>query len=110
MSDLDQLDEPDAESVGLLRVLRALSDPARLRIVRRCVDHGEYSCVPVRIGTEHLHEATLFHHLRVLREAGVTTTRVEGRHHRVRLRSDVMETKFPGLADRLLGERYPRGT
>jgi hypothetical protein len=38
----------------------------------------------------------------VLREAGVTSTRVRGRDHAVRLRRADLDQRFPGLLDALL--------
>lgn len=41
--------------------------------------------------------ATLSHHLRVLREAGVTRTRIDGRQRYVSLRLGDLESRFPGV-------------
>ncbi len=38
---------------------------------------------------------TLSHHLRVLREAGMTSTRVDGKHRYVSLRATDLEARFP---------------
>ena len=42
-------------------------------------------------------KSTLSHHFKVLREAGVTRTRVNGTHRYVSLRGDELESRFPGL-------------
>jgi hypothetical protein len=42
------------------------------------------------------------HHYRVLREAGVTLTTIEGRARVVRLRHDDLEARFPGLLTSVL--------
>ncbi|WP_338104572.1 helix-turn-helix domain-containing protein [Microbispora catharanthi] len=42
-------------------------------------------------------KSTLSHHLRVLRDAGITRTRQEGTRCFVVLRRDDLETRFPGL-------------
>jgi DNA-binding transcriptional ArsR family regulator len=42
------------------------------------------------------------HHWRVLREAGLTSTMVEGRTRWVELRADDIEARFPGLLSAVL--------
>ncbi|ADI08049.1 transcriptional regulator, ArsR family protein [Streptomyces bingchenggensis BCW-1] len=39
--------------------------------------------------------------MRVMREAGITTTRIAGRNRYVRLRRDELDARFPGLLDAL---------
>ena len=48
-----------------------------------------------------LSKATRSHHFKVLREAGLTRTRVEGTSKYVRLRADLAD-RFPGLLDSVL--------
>jgi DNA-binding transcriptional ArsR family regulator len=51
-------------------------------------------------------KATRSHHFRVLREAGVTHTRLEGTHRHVSLRREDLDARFPGLLGAvLLGDR-----
>ncbi len=92
---------PPLQQVDLCTVLHALSDPGRLAIVRALAEHGEYACgafeVPVSKGT-------LSHHFRVLREAGLTRTRITGRQRFVSVRWDDLEQRFPGLVDCLLAQ------
>ncbi|MFJ4833740.1 ArsR/SmtB family transcription factor [Streptomyces sp. NPDC088747] len=88
----------DAE-VTLPRLLGILSDPTRLGIVRVLSDGAERGwgqlCAPVA-------KSTLSHHLKMLREAGVTVTRQEGTRCYVTLRRDALDTRFPGLLSALL--------
>jgi DNA-binding transcriptional ArsR family regulator len=44
------------------------------------------------------------HHLRVLREAGLTRTRVEGTRRYVSLRREDLQARFPGLLEAVLAE------
>ena len=71
----------------------------RLAIVRALAQDGERSCGTFELG---LSKATRSHHFKVLREAGVTHTRLEGTTRRVSLRRDDLDARFPGLLDAVL--------
>jgi DNA-binding transcriptional ArsR family regulator len=85
---------PSREELELPSVLHALSDPARLEIVRRLADGHEPACGTFDLG---LSKATLSHHFRVLREAGIVLVRPEGRKRLLSLRTEDLESRFPGL-------------
>ena len=87
---------PPAEDIDLASVMHALSDPVRLEIVARLADTDGENCGGIGSGID-VHKSTMSHHYRVLREAGVTLTTVEGRSRVVRLRHDDLEARFPGL-------------
>ena len=95
---------PPREELELPSVLHALSDPARLEIVRRlAAGTEEWSCGRFELG---LSKATLSHHFRVLREAGVVRTRPDGRKRLLSLREEDLSARFPGLLQAVLaGER-----
>lgn len=90
---------PSLDQIDLAAVLHALSDPGRLAIVAVLAEQGEYACgafdVPVT-------KATLSHHFKVLRDAGVTRTRLSGRQRLVCLRRDDLDARFPGLLTAVL--------
>jgi DNA-binding transcriptional ArsR family regulator len=90
------LDQPELDAIGLADVLHALSDPARLEIVRGLAAEGERQCGSFDLG---LTKATRSHHFKVLRESGLTHTRVDGTARYVTLRRDEVEARFPGLLD-----------
>ena len=90
------LDQPELDAIALADVLHALSDPARLEIVRALAGEGERQCGSFDLG---LTKATRSHHFKVLREAGLTHTRVEGTARYVTLRRDDLDARFPGLLD-----------
>ena len=90
------LDQPELDAIELADVLHALSDPARLEIVRALDADGERQCGSFDLG---LTKATRSHHFKVLREAGVTFTRLEGTARYVTLRRAELDAKFPGLLD-----------
>jgi len=85
---------PATADISLAAVMHALSDPARLAIVAQLAELGEEPCGDIDLD---LHKSTISHHYRVLREAGLTLTTVEGRIRIVRLRRDDLEARFPGL-------------
>jgi DNA-binding transcriptional ArsR family regulator len=92
--------QPAVEELELPAVLHALSDPIRLQIVRSLAEHGACNCgtfaVPVA-------KSTLSHHLRVLREAGITLTEPAGTQRVVSLRRAELDERFPALLDAVLG-------
>ncbi len=57
-------------------------------------------------------KSTLSHHLKVLRDAGLTQTRAEGVQRFVSLRTGDIEALYPGLLGCVLGygQRQPRST
>ncbi|MGW2818890.1 ArsR/SmtB family transcription factor [Streptomyces sp. NPDC001415] len=98
----EQLPQPDAADIELVKVLHALGDPVRLWLLKVYADGAQYSCKPGALGLDHLHKSTVSHHMRTLREAGVTSTRVVGRNRYVRLRREDLDARFPGLLDALI--------
>jgi DNA-binding transcriptional ArsR family regulator len=90
---------PNADEITLSGLMAALSDPVRVQIVRSLAAHGEASCGTFHLGVA---KATRSHHLRVLREAGLTQTRAQGTHRYVSLRRDELDARFPGLLDAVL--------
>ncbi|MBA2630809.1 MAG: helix-turn-helix transcriptional regulator [Thermoleophilaceae bacterium] len=95
---------PTRAELELASILHALSDPARLEIVRRLAVGAEWSCGKFELG---LSKATLSHHFRVLREAGIVRTRLDGRKRLLSLREDDLNARYPGLLDAVLAESRP---
>ena len=85
---------PVREQLSLTGVLHALSDPVRLEIVRALAGDSETSCGALGVSVS---KSTLSHHLKVLRDAGVTQTRADGVHRFVSLRTADIDARFPGL-------------
>jgi DNA-binding transcriptional ArsR family regulator len=90
---------PSADEITLPGLMAALSDPVRVQIVRSLAEQGECSCGSFELG---IAKATRSHHLRVLREAGLTSTRAQGTHRIVSLRREELDARFPGLLDAVL--------
>jgi DNA-binding transcriptional ArsR family regulator len=96
---------PPREELDVSCVLHALSDPARLAIVRHLAGDGECHCGHFSL---EISKATLSHHLRVLREAGVVFRRPDGRKRYFSLRAADLEARFPGLIEAVLGSQVAR--
>ncbi|MEV7330814.1 metalloregulator ArsR/SmtB family transcription factor [Micromonospora sp. NPDC093244] len=96
--------EPDLTDVPVTAVLAALADDVRLQMVRALAEGGEAACGTLDFGVS---KATRSHHLKVLREAGLTRTRAAGTSRYVRLRRDEMDQLYPGLLDAVLTPRPP---
>lgn len=88
------ISHPSRDQLSLPGVLYALSDPVRLEIVGLLDDEPELSCGKIGVPVS---KSTLSHHLKVLREAGLTLTRAEGVQRFVSLRRQDVESRFPGL-------------
>ncbi|MDX2265934.1 MAG: helix-turn-helix domain-containing protein [Hyphomicrobiales bacterium] len=93
---------PASGEIELTRVLYALSDPVRLDVARQLHRDGEATCAALDRGRP---KSSMSHHFRVLREAGVVRTRIEGATHVNSLRRDDLDALFPGLLDVVLRER-----
>jgi len=91
---------PKIADIQLIEVLYALGDPVRMSIVVQLRDGQEKTCNQLKIPSKH--KSTLTHHFKVLREAGITHTRMQGREHFVSLRLEELAKRFPGVMDSIL--------
>ena len=99
-SRLKELSHPQKEEIELKSILYALSDPVRLELVRQLANGGEYTWAS--FGRRDKVKSTMTHHFKVLREAGIIKTRIEGREHFRCLRKDDLDDLFPGLIDKIV--------
>jgi DNA-binding transcriptional ArsR family regulator len=101
LAEAHKLTPPDfsSDDLDLATVLHALSDPVRLQIVAKMADGNEHTCGSFSLPVT---KSTSSHHFRVLREAGVLSTRTEGKNRFNRLERDQLEVRFPGLIDAVL--------
>jgi len=92
-------DHPDIDEISLCNILLALGDPIRLSIVSQLAENdkevgwGEFE---VAVG-----KATLSHHMKSLRMAGLINHRKEGTRCFVALRPEI-DRIFPGLLPSIL--------
>lgn len=97
------LSHPTIDDVTLEGVLHALSDPARLQIVRNLHTDCPKNCSEA--GCPTLPRSTLSHHFRILREAGLVRSEREGVSVHNVLRQDELNEKFPGLLPAILSQK-----
>jgi len=95
--------EPAVADIQLPRVLAALADPHRLAAVQFVARHGESWCAQVieEAGLP-MTKPTFSHHLRILREAGIVTKRIQGARGYMSLRKGDLDQRFPDLIDSIL--------
>ncbi|MFE4860275.1 ArsR/SmtB family transcription factor [Streptomyces sp. NPDC056670] len=95
-----ELLHPTLDEIRLENVMKALSDPVRMHIVRElsCTT-GELSgaSIDVPVG-----KATATHHYRVLRESGVIQQNYRGTAKMSTLRRSDLDALFPGFLDAAL--------
>ncbi|GLY83886.1 ArsR/SmtB family transcription factor [Actinoallomurus iriomotensis] len=93
-----RLSHPDPQEVSLAEVLSALGDPVRLRIMAVLADRREHvrGDFEVDVGP-----STLSHHMKTLREAGLTYHRMDGTRCFVSLRDEALE-RFPSVLNSVL--------
>jgi DNA-binding transcriptional ArsR family regulator len=100
---MDDVVEPPAAEFQLPRILAALADPHRLTTVRYVARQGESCCADViQEAGLGITKSTFSHHLRILREAGVLTKRIQGTRGYTQLRKDDLDQRFPGLMDSII--------
>lgn len=94
---------PATEDITLAGVLGALSDPMRLKILKKLLErrHGCLSCSSAAPCPE-MAKSTLSHHFRILRDAGLITTTKQGVENLNRVRWDDMNARFPGLLSAIM--------
>jgi DNA-binding transcriptional ArsR family regulator len=91
---MKDFEHPLKEEIELTKVLAALGDPIRLKIVIQLssikaeMNFADFECA---VG-----KATLSHHLKTLRLAGIITHRREGTRCFLSLRKDV-DKMYPGI-------------
>ncbi|MFI0354865.1 ArsR/SmtB family transcription factor [Actinomadura sp. 9N407] len=96
---MKQARHPEPEEMTLIEVMGALGDPIRVGLLRVLADGRERGWGELRAPVA---KSTLSHHLRVLRDAGITRTRQEGTRCYVELRRTELDVRFPGLVEAVL--------
>ncbi|MBN8189748.1 MAG: winged helix-turn-helix transcriptional regulator [Rhodobacteraceae bacterium] len=95
------LPHPAKDELRLESVLFALSDPARLDIVRQLAD-GPLEMARCHLMDPGIPKSTKSHLMKVLREAGVIRNLPQGRGRVLSIRREDLDGRFPGLLDAVL--------
>ncbi|MDO8666728.1 MAG: metalloregulator ArsR/SmtB family transcription factor [Gemmatimonadales bacterium] len=88
------------EDRTLVRVLKALADANRFRMVQEIAAAGELNCGQVGERFD-LSQPTISHHLKILADAGVLTVRRDGKHAVIAVNHELVETAVTLLPKRL---------
>ena len=83
-----------------MRVARALGDPTRFDLLRRIAGRGEICCRDLT-ALSGLSQATISHHLRILSEAGLVTSRRAGQFSYFRVRAGALRAYGRNLSSAL---------
>ena len=97
---------PAVQDLDLAKVLKALSDPTRLVLVRMLAAEKDLSCSALCLGRP---KSSMSHHFKIMIEAGLLRVEVAGNSHSNNLRLDDLEKRFPGVVPSILrvGGHYP---
>ena len=93
----------DRQSRDAVRVARALGDPTRFDLLRHVAERGEICCRDLT-ALSGLSQATISHHLRILSEAGLVTSRRAGQFSYFRARPEALQAYRRSLV-RAFGSR-----
>jgi DNA-binding transcriptional ArsR family regulator len=96
----ERIHHPSPEAFDLATIMRAVGDPVRLELIRLLGDGGEWACGDLTQRLS-LPTSTGSYHLRLLREAGLTRARADGKQRLISLRREDLDSRFPGLVDLL---------
>jgi DNA-binding transcriptional ArsR family regulator len=91
---------PARDDIKLSDIFYALSDPTRQSIVKELAEKTVLNCKSFEFEVA---KSTLSHHFKVLRESGLTQTRLSGTLAFISLRREDLDARFPGLLDAILG-------
>jgi ArsR family transcriptional regulator len=87
---------------AFLRIAKALADPSRLAILERVAAERDVLCADIA-GAFPIAQATMSHHLKELREAGLIATEKVGKCIRLTVRPETIAAYRRELARRIPG-------
>ena len=87
----------EARETAALRVARALADPTRFRLLRAIAARAEVSCQELTAMFP-ISQATVSHHLKILADAGLVSSRAEGPFHYYRAVPGALDAHARDLA------------
>jgi ArsR family transcriptional regulator len=78
------------EEENIVRIAKALSDKARIKILKEIAAKGSISCGDAEKVVD-LSQPTVSHHIKILTEAGLLNTEKNGRHIRISVNNKTLE-------------------
>jgi DNA-binding transcriptional ArsR family regulator len=91
---------PRIEDVDITEIMYALSDPARVEIVRLiALADKPLTCGDLQLDRP---KSSMSHHFKILRSSGIIKTDIEGKEHYNSLRLKELEKRFPGVLSSIL--------
>jgi len=87
----------------LVKVMKALADPKRFRMVQEIAAAGELSCGQVGERFD-LSQPTISHHLKILTDAGLLVVREAAQYHFISVNLDLVQQVSSLLPARLTRE------
>lgn len=90
------------KKIELVMLLKALSDPTRLKLVEMLGTHGHILCVNALAAKLGITQSAVSQHLRILRQAGLVAGERTGHHVHYKLDRRQLE-KMKKLIDETLG-------
>ncbi|MFJ9616280.1 ArsR/SmtB family transcription factor [Streptomyces noursei] len=100
----DREGHPELTEIELGKVLSALADPLRRRVVRELAGGPDGEARTCSSFALPVGKATVTHHFRTLREAGLIRQVDRGNSRMATLRRADIEDRFPGLLSLLVAE------
>ena len=91
---------PNIDDINLTDIMYALSDPARVEIVRTiALEKRPMTCGELNAERP---KSSMSHHFKILRDSGLLRTEIDGKEHLNSLRTNEVEAKFPGVMKAIL--------
>ena len=90
---------PPVQDLDLAKVLQALSDPVRLKLVQMLAAERDLPCSALCLGRP---KSSMSHHFKIMIDAGLLRVDVVGNIHLNNLRLKDLESRFPGLMTSVL--------
>ena len=87
----------DIHNAALRQIFAALADPLRLQIVQRVINEGQLGCGQI---DHRLSPATVSHHCKVLRQAGIVQSHPLGNQRILTLHPEFVR-QFPSLIENI---------
>src|ERR1051325_10523038 len=88
------------EDATVVKVLKALADPKRFRMIQEIASAGELNCTQV-MERFHLSQPAISHHLKILKDVGLLLVRQEAQLHYISVNHDLLDQLIDLLPGRL---------